>query len=396
MNPPGHTGRLLVSFLVAVLASTGAFAVPQTVPQADALAERQAHRTGAYRIALAGMDPQRFVLVARRVQRRFKESARIDRAALMPWTDERKVERWRVRVPDDYDPNVPHGVVVYVSDDDEGDPPVEAWAEVLDRRRLIWIAPERVGGLIRPHWRIAKSIEAVALIRQRYAINDDRRYVAGFSSGGQVASSIAINFPDFFSGALYLSGCDPLQASHLAADRYLNAARENRYALLAGEQDQARQRTRHVVEQYQQARFASVAYLELPDHGHEPPPADAFDQALAALDAPLAVKAERAYRRAARHDEAGRLGLAVAQYAASLQAGFDAGFMPAAEARRRALLAAYDEAVATVEKHIEAGAFEAARQALGELRKAWMPYSREDVERLAGEMVEARRDRRGG
>lgn len=313
MNRPAmcrsrQVGLIAAALLHAATASAAPRTVPRTIDRADALAEAQAHRTGGYRIELAGMDPERFVRVAQRIQRRFKEGARVDRDALVPWTEQRKVERWRVRVPADYDPRVPHGVVVYLGNGADGKLPVEAWAGVLDRRRLIWIAPERVGEMIRPHWRIAKAIGAIALIRQRYTVNKDRRYVAGFSTGGQIAGALAISLPDFFSGAAYLCGCDPLKRSQRADDRFTAKARGNRYVLLTGEEDHARPVTQRVFKEYRKARFPAVEYLEVPGHGHAPPPAEWLDRALAALDAPLAPAAKRAHQQARRHDQAGRLG----------------------------------------------------------------------------------------
>lgn len=363
---------------------------PASPAAAEALAEVQSHKTGAYTIEQRGVDPERFAMLTQRVKAKLEDGPKLKRHELARWDAERGVERWHVRVPEGYNADTPYGLIVFISPEAGGDVP-EGWGTVLDERRLIWVGPVDAGNNVMIVWRMAKALEAVALAQQRYNLDKNRVYIAGFSGGGRMASVIAPNFPDYFAGGLFICGCNALDQTAVAGGRYLADARRGRYVFVTGQTDYNRDETRQVARGYRAARFASVDYLEVPDMDHALPSGAWFDKALAPLDAPFVAMAERAYQKAERYDKGGRLGMAVEPYAEAVRLGFGADFAKAAEKRHAELTDAYAEAVKAVEKQIEAGEAEAARESLLELRRSWVPLAREDMARLSRAIVELRR-----
>jgi len=87
----------------------------------------------------------------------------------------------------------------------------QRWAPELDRNGMIYVSAANSGN--------AESIldrrEPLALlaahnIMQRYPVNSQRVYIAGFSGGSRVALRIALGYPDVFHGALLIAGSDPI------------------------------------------------------------------------------------------------------------------------------------------------------------------------------------------
>lgn len=109
-------------------------------------------------------------------------------------------------------PNAPargYGVLVFV-------PPTPEWPvprdyrKTLDAHGIIWIAARRSGNRQSVYdRRMPLALHALAWVEQRYPVDPDRRYIAGFSGGGRVAQRIALAWPDVFSGALLIAGSDP-------------------------------------------------------------------------------------------------------------------------------------------------------------------------------------------
>jgi poly(3-hydroxybutyrate) depolymerase len=111
---------------------------------------------------------------------------------------------FQVRVPPG---EAPHGVLVFVSPRDDAGPR-EGWADVLDRRNLVWIAAEGFGNDKRTSQRVLVALMALKHLQRTLPLDRDRLYVGGMSGGGRVASQALSRFPGFFSGALCIVGAD--------------------------------------------------------------------------------------------------------------------------------------------------------------------------------------------
>lgn len=191
----------------------------------------------------------------------------------------------------------PVGVLVWVSHDDEGAPPVEAWREVLARRRIVWAGLNGAGNHVDGRERARRAIEALIKIDRVPAlrVDADRWYVGGFSGGARVASLAAMEYAHSFKGAVLAGGVGYFRDVPVKADgQVLRAvfeeppkwgyARHNRFALVVGAEDEWRNPALAVAERMRRDDFEHVAAFEVPDLGHEPPPAEWFDKAMEFID----------------------------------------------------------------------------------------------------------------
>ena len=150
-------------------------------------------------------------------------------------------------------------------------------------------------------WRRYRALEAVAQACRHFTIDEQRVYATGGSGGGRISSQVGVLYADVFTGAFPLIGCDPyVPAPAGGGNRFYNgfwpnpdgtivkrARNDNRYPLLTGSKDPNQFNTLCVFNLYKSLGFAHVTYYEVPDMGHQIPPADWFEKGLNDLDAPL-------------------------------------------------------------------------------------------------------------
>ena len=106
---------------------------------------------------------------------------------------------FEVFVPRSYNPDVPHGLFVWMGVTDV--PP--AWVDVLARHKLILVVANTRKGhpaLYGP------PLDAVHNLKKLYNIDEGRVYASGFSAGGQMATMMVRGFPEVFRGGLFLMG----------------------------------------------------------------------------------------------------------------------------------------------------------------------------------------------
>ena len=187
---------------------------------------------------------------------------------------------WSVVVPENYDPEVPAGVLVYISPSNSGRLPRD-WNSVLADQNLIWVSANKSGNRIDTRKRIAYSLLGPAFIAKNYKIDSKRIYVAGLSGGERVASIVAPAFPSIFSGAIYICGVNALP-TELAEN--LDAVQSNRFVFVTGEDDFNRAETKTIYGKYLQSGLNNSNYLEFRRMGHENPDGDGIAEAIAFLD----------------------------------------------------------------------------------------------------------------
>ncbi len=247
----------------------------------------------------------------------------------------------------------PWGLVVWIDPGDRFDLPPD-WRTVLAARRLVAVGAFGAGNDRYVWRRVALALHAAHNVRQRFAIDPDRVYVAGYSGGGRVASRIGLQYPDVFTGGVYLCGADYYRTVPIAgkpgtrwparmpAPKGALAERgrsHSRHVLVTGEHDDNRAPMLARYEHGWKADgFRYAHYLELPGHGHECPDGTTFDRALALVDAPVFVDEARARRALER---------ARARVADEFVAGLD---LLRAVGRDYAATAAGKEAAAEVER----------------------------------------------
>jgi hypothetical protein len=182
---------------------------------------------------------------------------------------------WAVYLPAN-DPAKTPGVLVYVSPMDTGaiDP---RWRAVMDQQNLIYVSANGVGNEIPTLRRMVMANLAVRTLAQRYTFDPARIYVSGFSGGGKVASLLATQYPEVFSGALYICGVNFWQEDQTPkVERVL----KNRFVFLSGTRDFNRMQTRRIQKSYNDAGAEHTRLIIVPGMAHELPDAAYLTEAL--------------------------------------------------------------------------------------------------------------------
>ena len=182
---------------------------------------------------------------------------------------------WEVYIPDNDATKAP-GVFVYVSPMKTGR--IDSrWREVMDQQNLIYIAANNSGNKILTSRRMVLALFAVRALGKRYAFDTTRINVSGFSGGGRVASRIATQYPDVFTGALYICGVDFWKKDKTPnVDRLL----QNRFVFLTGTSDFNRRETRQIQQRYIKAGALHTKLIVVPGMAHKHPDAAYLTQAL--------------------------------------------------------------------------------------------------------------------
>ena len=206
---------------------------------------------------------------------------------------------FEVFVPPTYQPDVPHGLFIWMGVADVS----PAWLDVLARHKLILVVANTRRG--RPAL-YGPPLDAVHNMKKLYNIDGDRVYAAGFSAGGNVAAMTVRGFPEVFRGGLFLMG-GYFYRSYQGVTGPREPTIEGVSPHWKGPLDQIKQQVKLVIMKGgsdrewipQEGRcdeqalrldgFTHVSHFEVPGLGHRPPDAAWFEQGIVALDyaAPL-------------------------------------------------------------------------------------------------------------
>jgi len=172
-----------------------------------------------------------------------------------------------------------HGVMVFISPSKKGAPNKD-WLAVLEKNNLAWIGAEGFGNEISTARRMLAAIMGLTLIKNKGKLDKQHVYVAGVSGGGKVASGLISRFPQYFSGALFMVGVDPLPKP---PNIDIENLREKRFVFLTGSKDFNRRPVRRVYRRYKKVGIDSAYLVDAPGFGHEYPNAALFEKALVFL-----------------------------------------------------------------------------------------------------------------
>ena len=187
---------------------------------------------------------------------------------------------WKLYVPDNYDPERPAGLIVFISPSNSGDIQRQ-WKSVLDSRNMIWICAEQSGNRVKVSRRALFAFIAPTIAGSQYRIDSHRIYLSGFSGGSRVAGMVAADYPGLFKGAIYMGGVNSLD-DH--PPRQIELFSQNRYVFITGEYDHARDQTRRVQRQYVESGIENSDLMDIQDMGHEKPDDRYFKRAIDYLD----------------------------------------------------------------------------------------------------------------
>ena len=183
---------------------------------------------------------------------------------------------FHVRVPPG---PAPHGVLVFVHPGNNAEP-MEGWAEVLDRRNLVYIAAEGFGNDKPGNQRALVALLALKQLSRTTTLDAGRRYVGGMSGGGKIASEVLTRFPGFFDGALCIVGADPVAPESLRAPGMANKS----VVFMTGDRDFNHYDVTQVFERFNDAGVSHSYLLDRKGFGHQYPDAAQLDAALELLD----------------------------------------------------------------------------------------------------------------
>lgn len=204
-------------------------------------------------------------------------------------------ELFQLRVPATFSTNDTWGLLVWISPSDEPSVPGD-WDLELAKHRLLFISAHRCGNSRHPLDRFRLALDATCNMCRRYPVDRRRIYLAGFSGGARIASMLGVAYADIFSGTLCFCGVNFYKNVPAAIGQYypatftpnpgvlLNAKRNGRFVLLAGQHDENRDNTERVCRMgFKREGFRNVLFLEVPGLGHAMPPATALGRALSYL-----------------------------------------------------------------------------------------------------------------
>ncbi|MDP6634314.1 MAG: hypothetical protein QGG42_05415 [Phycisphaerae bacterium] len=203
---------------------------------------------------------------------------------------------WDVYVPPSDKEELP-GVCVYVSPAGGAFTGVGRWKRLMDKGNLIYIASRDSGNNVRTTHRIALTLRAIDIVKERYKINHKRVYVCGDSGGGRISSMVAPLYPETITGAIYSIGCNYWSNVRAEGNKYwrgflgtravlpgMTEVRKNRYVFLTGDSDANMPQTKANHKAYIRSGVKNCVYVQVKGMGHSSPPPEYWQAAFAYLD----------------------------------------------------------------------------------------------------------------
>ena len=182
---------------------------------------------------------------------------------------------WRVYAPNN-DSNELPGVLVYVSPTRSGKIHPQ-WRDVMDAQNLIYISADHSGNYKPTIRRMVLALMAVKVLANKYAFDLNRVTISGFSGGGRVASILSVQYPEVFTGALYICGVDFWNKRRAPkVDRLV----QNRFVFLTGSRDFNRDEVRNIHGRYVKAGAEKSKLIVIPGMKHDLPNQKYLGQAL--------------------------------------------------------------------------------------------------------------------
>jgi len=251
-------------------------------------------KTGAYQTTFTERSPQSAIEYQ---ARRFGWNITQLRASEFEKDYDLNNESFEVNVPESYKAGDGWGLFVWVTAGGRGNLH-EGWRNVLEKHKLLWIGPNKVGNERAVWCRMGLAVDAVFNMKKRYDIDANRVYIAGASGGGRVSSMLGVCYPDIFKGGMYIIGCNfyrEMTAPNTGgkvwhrgyapppAEILAQAKKSVSHVLLTGETDPNREQTNEYYEKgFKKDGFLHVTYIEVPGMGHQPPNSEWFEKGLLA------------------------------------------------------------------------------------------------------------------
>jgi hypothetical protein len=301
--------------------------------------------------------------------------------------------RCNVYIPRNYSRDKePFGLLVWIAPQ-PGAALQPDWRRVLDERSIIFIEPHDVPNESHSVWRVFMALQTVKNAKREFNIDPDRVYIAGLSGGGRISSHAAAFFPDVFTGAFCMVGCNfyrdipAEEKNHIYPgfwpnpnQQALKAARGNsRFVLLTGSRDFNKPSTKAAYDAFKQESWKYVEYIEVPDMAHQFPGAEWFERGIAFLDAPLSTTAMEKYSLGLDLEKRKKLGDACLAYESAARHGKDNPFVPDAKSRAAEIRKRYTDQLAQANQLIDQKKFDQAAALVRQIRTDFGALASDDV-----------------
>lgn len=214
-------------------------------------------------------------------------------------------EHFYVYAPPNYSGKEAFGLVVYVSPSDSFTQMPDGWAEVLRKRKLLFVAPQGAGNHCPQSRRMGLAILGALSLMDRYRIDRSRVYAAGLSGGARTAGDMGFYQSDLFRGTIQMCGSDfyyrvpqyyatsetdtngsPYGTIDVPSDNIAAAKSRVRFVLITGSNDFRRGNVADIYYYgFKQQGFAAKM-IDVPGMGHQDCSAATLDQALTFIEGP--------------------------------------------------------------------------------------------------------------
>jgi predicted esterase len=144
--------------------------------------------------------------------------------------------------------------------------------------------------------RVRATLDVLDDLRDRYEIDPDRTYLAGFSGGGHIACVVATALPEYFGGVVCVGHAPPPPQAPWQLDR---VRQRLSVAILCGENDPATPLMEDLYGPWWRGAGVRVAPITVDDIGHTMPDAPLFEQAFAWMEDALSDRRAKAALRPA-------------------------------------------------------------------------------------------------
>jgi hypothetical protein len=158
--------------------------------------------------------------------------------------------RYFVYLPANYTPGQAFGLIDYVSAFDSVERLPDGWAEVLQRNKLLFVAPLNAGNHIDQERRCGLAVLGALEMMRYYNVDKNRVYAAGISGGARTASDLGLTQSDIFSGTIQDCGTDfyrDVPKRYATGDTDTNGNHYGLVASTASEVADARSKTKFVL-----------------------------------------------------------------------------------------------------------------------------------------------------
>jgi tetratricopeptide (TPR) repeat protein len=218
-----------------------------------------------------------------------------------------------VFVPDDYDKEVPYGLIIWINSSQSGKIP-DSYKALMKKHKLIWAGANKGGNNVFTNLRVNMAKDTRANMMELYNIDPNRVYISGNSGGARASSLAAFSFPELFKGGIFCIAVEcwedvPLSGNSYRATKWKKTIpskrlalmkKEGRYALMTGDKDYNQESIKYTYDKVFSKRFKNAEYYQVPGLGHARIPAEWYEKAIIQMDIPLKLMAKEYLDKAQR------------------------------------------------------------------------------------------------